>query len=137
MVNLILDNQHDLPVLEGKIINRNVLVDKLMTDGSIDKWFDDFTYRYWSSFYKIYPADDLLHTSAHVYVFEQYSFGLDFMLSIETLVSALHAKGRNVVVRRLTEPFKTTDELESEYDRIVDWFLTDNGLPLEPPNAAK
>ena len=133
----VLENAPDFHKTEDAVQKQEVLFKEIIKDNSVNKWYYDRPYRYWSSFFRMNPMDDILNTNTNVYVFQIYQNGIVYMLSTEVLVSALQAKGRNVVVRRETSFDKVTYDIDSEYTRIVDWFLTDNGLPLEPLDSVK
>ena len=114
------------------------IVEKIMADGnSINKWYADFPYRYWSSFFRTFPVDDILHTNARVYLIKTHPATPTYLSSVALLTTALQGRGRDVTIRSIKyiDPLpppegqeKMLADLTQEYTLIIDWFLANNGI---------
>ncbi len=102
---------------------------------------DDFAwghpYKRWSSFFRVFPEQELLHSKARVYIGGGTSDRNMPVLSMEVAAAALIGAGRDVTVRRAPDADhalnSATTTTESEYRRALAWFwgepLPESSLP--------
>ena len=110
------------------------LISKIKSNGdSINNWFGDYPYKYWASIFRAFPIDDLLHSTARVYVMQAFPTPYLHIISNELIITALQSQGHSVTVHRFDA--KTSEPTEeniryvtNEYARAIDWFLANNGL---------
>ena len=133
-ISQVVRDDHDAATTKAAIEHIDEAIAKINADGdSVNKWFFDFPYKYWASKFRACPIDDLLQSSARIYVMEGFSSSFYYTLSSELLITALQSRGHDVTIRRIErETSEPTEEniryVTNEYARAIDWFLTNNGL---------
>ena len=124
----------NLDAIEEKISNaETVIKDINLYPDSITKWRGDDPYRYWSSFIKYCPTEEMVKTQAKSYLFFTYGGGYERLVNAEMLAARLQALGRNITVRRIlgfsNDATVKEQQVLNEYTLMVDWFLTGHGMP--------
>ena len=118
-------------------INDIMIQDIISNKNSIDKWHGDFTYKYMYSHITSLLSYDVMNNDAAVYVIQLTPGETISISSMAAVTALLRLHGRDITVRNIngfnaipTE--SSTKEMTDEYARIIDWFLSKNGITTEP-----
>ena len=114
-------NDRDISDLENTFISIN------KNSNSTSMWLYGYPYKYWSSYIKHIPLDDMLNNNSRIYINYTYSYGQVHLSSTEMLVSGLISHGRDVTICRnmpLDKDYETNyKQIVDQYNKIIDWFL--------------
>ena len=124
----------EIEMIEEKISNAEAIFKDInQHPDSTTKWWGDDPYKYWSSFMKYSPAEEMVNSQARMYQLYTYGDGFVRLINAEIMATRLQALGREVTFRRIRD-FSDDGSVKgpqvlNEYTLMVDWFLTGHGMP--------